>query len=318
MPLGILDIGSNTVQLLVVEPAPHISPTPRLQQRRVVPIMRHLDEREAITAEGISLLRAAVDEALIFARSHKVEQLIGIATSALHEVTNGAAILEELGERAGTPLRVLTGTQEAEFTFLAARRWVGWSANRLLLADIGGSSLQLAQGTGEIPEQAFSLPLGSGRLTHQFLSSDPAPPTELAELRAHVRSVLGHLGTTLTSHRPHRVVGTSKILRTLGRVAGEPHTHRESRIIHVDELEHWSDRLSRTPAARRLELPGITPERAHHIVAGSIVAVETMRAMGVTVFETCPWALREGLLLQFIDPLGTSPLGPDSSESDPD
>ncbi|MCT1458174.1 Ppx/GppA family phosphatase [Aestuariimicrobium sp. p3-SID1156] len=301
--LGILDVGSNTVHLLVLDPAPHARPAPLAQERRIVPLMLHLDQSGGITAEGMGMLTAAVTDCVNLAREWGVTELVGMATSALHEIPHGRDAVRHVEDLAGIPLRVLTGAEEAEFTFIAARRWAGWGAGRLLVCDIGGGSLQLAQGASELPAQAFSLPLGAGLLTHQFLPSDPGGREECETLVQHVRATLAHVISPLTSSAPDRVLGTSKMLRSLGRLAGFRRTHTmEGRILRRDHLEDWTERLGRMPLDARLQLPGMTPERARQVFAGAVVASETMRALNIDELETCPWALREGVLLQFIDP----------------
>lgn len=305
--LGILDIGSNTVHLLVINPTPHAFPAPLAQERTIVPLMRHLDASGAITDEGIELLLQSVRTAVAAAEQYDIDEMVGMATSALREIPNGPDVLRRVGEVAGTEIRVLTGTEEAEFTFIAARRWAGWGAGRMLVCDIGGGSLQIAQGASGMPDQAFSLPLGSGRLTHQFITSDPAAPEQREALAEQVRATLQHVTQPLASaHRPDTVLGTSKVLRSLGRLAGHAHP-RGGRVLRLDALADWTQRLGHMDLSQRLQLPGMTAERAHHVYAGAVTATELMRAMQVDEMETCPWALREGLLLQYIDPLGGHP-----------
>lgn len=305
--LGILDIGSNTVHLLVLDPTPHARPAPLAQERSIVPIMQHLDAQGALTPEGMTLVLDGVRLALQAAETHRVDELIGMATSALREIPNGRHVLDRAAELAGTHFHVLTGAEESEFTFVAARRWAGWGAGRLLVCDIGAGSLQLALGAAELPEQAFSLPLGAGRLTHQFIADDPATPEQREALAEQVHSTLAQAATSLADRPPDRVLGTSKMLRSLGRLAGFRRHHvMEGRVLRLEQLEDWTDRLGRMELTARLQLPGMTSERAHQVFAGAVIATEMMRTLGIEELETCPWALREGMVLQYIDPLGGS------------
>ena len=307
MRLGVLDIGSNTVHLLIVDAEPDARPAPAVDERTTVRLMRYLDDGE-ITSEGVAALGDAVARATKAARKHGAEEMMGIATSAIREATNGAEVLAHLEEIAGVPLRVLSGQQEAELTFLAARRWHGWAAGRLLVLDIGGGSLEIAMGIDEKPEFAASVPLGAGRLTKEFLRSDPPEPDEIDELRSHIKKTLAPLVKELGKlPSPDRVVATSKTFRSLARLAGQRFAvvgAQERRRMQLADLKDWTPRLAKIPAEQRMELPGITPERTYQIVAGGLVAQRVMKDLGIEELEICPWALREGVLLRRLDHMG--------------
>ena len=305
MRLGVLDIGSNTVHLIVVDAAARVRPDPFLDERSIVRLMLYIDDEGAITKEGVRELTNAVREAVAFAKKSKVEELVGMATSAIREATNGPEVLERLEKIAGTKFQVLSGSEEARLTFLAARRWHGWAAGRLLVLDIGGGSFEVASGIDETPDFSASVALGAGRLTKEFLHHDPPTAGEMVMLRRHIREEMKPLAKEVKKlPKADHVVATSKTFRSLARLAGQlvavvgPEERRRMSLV---DLEDWVGRLSRLPAASRLELPGITPERSYQIVAGAEVAIEAMRAFKVDKLEICPWALREGALLERID-----------------
>lgn len=303
--LGVLDIGSNTVHLLVVDASPGVRPAPAAEGRTVVRLMQYLDADGVISRKGVKAVLAAVETALDLADEHGVEELMVMATSALREAANGAAVLAKIGERARTAVQVLSGPDEARLTFLAARRWHGWAAGRLLVLDIGGGSLEIAQGMDEEPDVAMSVPLGAGRMTTDFLTLDPPPASQLDALRAHVAETLVPVVKRLRkAGKPDHVVATSKTFRSLARLAG-----MQVEVVGPDErwrmrrsqLAAWTPRLARIDAAGRTALPGVTPERTFQVVAGAVVAEETMRALKVDEVEICPWALREGAILRRLD-----------------
>ena len=306
MRLGVIDIGSNTVHLLVMEARAAARPVPQVSQRSVVRLMRYLEPDGSISDEGVAALTEAVGTAADLGRAHGTDETLALATSALREATNGPQVLAALAERAGVPIEVLAGDDEARLTFLAARRWYGWGAGRLLLLDIGGGSLELATGVDEDPDAAVSLPLGAGRTTRAFLfESDPPAPESVDRLRTHVREVVaGAVGPLRAAPSPDHVVATSKTFRSLARLAGMPRdvlgpTGRwRMRREHLDD---WVPRLARLSSVDRTVLPGIGPGRALQIVAGGVVAQEAMRALDVDEVEICPWALREGAILQRLD-----------------
>ena len=180
MRLGVLDVGSNTVHLLVVDAYPGARPMPAFSHKVELKLADHLDNGSSLSGPGERSLRDIVDEALRIAEDKGVEDLIAFATSAVREAMNGEQVLARIREQTGAQITVMTGPEEARLTFLAARRWFGWSSGRLLVIDIGGGSLEIASGTDEEPDVVASLPLGAGRLTRDWLTADPPPPRRCA------------------------------------------------------------------------------------------------------------------------------------------
>lgn len=241
------------------------------------------------------------------ARRHAVDELLPFATSALREATNGPELLDRIERETGVALQVLSGEDEARLTFLAVRRWYGWSARDILLFDIGGGSLEIAAGANEYPEVALSLPLGAGRSTLGFLHDDPPLPAQVRALREHAAAVLAEaVGAFAALPSPHHVVGSSKTIRSLARLAGsgtDGSGTAERMLLGRSQLNDWVPRLARIPAEARPALPGITADRTFQIVAGGIVLSAAMAAFRVDVLEVSPWALREGIILRYLDRL---------------
>ncbi|MGP3535760.1 Ppx/GppA phosphatase family protein [Microbacterium sp. RD1] len=310
MRLGVLDIGSNTVHLLVANVHAGGRPTATTSQRTVLRLMRYLEPDGSISREGVTGLVDAVAQARETAAAEGVDELLATATSAVRDATNGEAVIARIEAALGQPLQVLGGETEARYTFLAVRRWFGWSAGQILLFDIGGGSLELAGGADELPDLAESVPLGAGRMTVQFLPDDPPNDFEIEALRRHAASVLDPVAARFAGlPRPDHVVGSSKAIRSLAKLAGYPvpgWSGIERMVLPRRELKAWIPRLARIPAATRQELPGITPDRTFQIVAGAVVLHAAMKALDVEELEVSPWALREGVLLRYIESLDRS------------
>ncbi|MDX2881165.1 Ppx/GppA phosphatase family protein, partial [Streptomyces ipomoeae] len=164
MRLGVLDVGSNTVHLLVVDAHPGARPLPAHSHKVELRLAQLLDEAGAIDPDGVEKLIGVVHEALQAAEDKGVEEMLPFATSAVREASNADDVLARVKDETGVELQVLTGAEEARLTFLAVRRWFGWSAGKLLVLDIGGGSLEIAYGIDEEPDAAVSLPLGAGRV----------------------------------------------------------------------------------------------------------------------------------------------------------
>lgn len=308
MRLGVLDIGSNTVHLLVADVRPGGRPLATTSKRTVLRLMRYLDDDGAISDAGVTALVDAVVEARRVADAENVDELLATATSAVREAANGPEVIALIEEALGQHLQVLGGETEARYTFLAVRRWFGWAAGQILLFDIGGGSLELAAGPDELPEAAASVPLGAGRMTIRFLPDDPPGEDAVERLRAHARAALAPVAESFGAlARPDHVVGSSKAIRSLAKLVGYPvpgWSGIERMLLPRAALSSWIPRLARIPASARQELPGITPDRTFQIVAGAVVLHEAMRALDVDELEVSPWALREGVLLRYIEELG--------------
>jgi exopolyphosphatase/guanosine-5'-triphosphate,3'-diphosphate pyrophosphatase len=301
MRLGVLDIGSNTVHLQVVDAHPGARPNPTTNQKVELRLHEYIDKSGLITEEGITLLNSAIDDAVAHAKEFQTEEILAFATSAIRDAKNGKLILDELSKKHGIELQVLSGEEEAAITFLAARRWLGWSRGRLLVLDIGGGSLEIAVGDDEAPELVASLPLGASRLTRDFLSGDPFKEKEIKELEAHVREGLKEaVSKELVEHGADHFVATSKTFRTLARL-GYHWFDDNPKYLKLNSLEKIVAKLADMSNKQRAELPGVSESRAKQILSGAIVARAAMNRLEINQLEICPWALREGIVLKWLD-----------------
>ena len=307
MRLGVLDVGSNTVHMLVVDAHPGGQPLPAFSHKVELSLAAHLEPDNTLSAAGEKRLTEVVIDAQRMAEDTGVEDFLAFATSAVRDASNGDEVLARIEERTGAAIRVLSGESEAKLTFLAARRWFGWSSGRLLVVDIGGGSLEIATGQDEDPEAVMSLPLGAGRLTRDWFTADPPPKSEVRALRRHVRAQIAKLvGELRRGGGADHAVGTSKTFRQLARIAGAAPSSEGfyvKRYLKHDDLSLWADRLSTMKRADRARLPGVSEGRAAQMPAGAIVADAVMDLMGVDRLEICPWALREGVILKRLDVL---------------
>ncbi|MER8004854.1 Ppx/GppA phosphatase family protein [Streptomyces sp. NPDC094149] len=310
MRLGVLDVGSNTVHLLVVDAHPGACPLPAHSHKAELRLAQLLDDSGAIGPEGVEKLVAVIHECLQAAEDKGVEDLLPFATSAVREAGNADDVLARVKDETGVELQVLTGAEEARLTFLAARRWFGWSAGKLLVLDIGGGSLEIAYGMDEEPDAAVSLPLGAGRLTAAWLPGDPPGPEPIRALRRHVRAQIARtVGEFSRFGTPDHVVGTSKTFKQLARLAGAARSTEGlyvQRELKRESLEAWVPKLAEMTTARRAELPGVSEGRAGQLLAGALVAEGAMDLFGVDSLEICPWALREGVILRRLDHMGSA------------
>ncbi len=311
MRLGVLDVGSNTVHLLVVDAHRGAHPWPAHSEKAVLRLAEQIGPDGALTDAGADALVKAVGLAREAATGLETDDLLAFATSAVRDAANSTEVLARVRDETGVRLEVLSGADEARLTFLAVRRWFGWSAGRLLVLDIGGGSLEIAAGIDENPDAAFSLPLGAGRLTRDRLRITPdsttAPPAELVdELREYVEGQLDAVSGDLVEAGWDRPVATSKTFRTLARLAGAAPSGAglwARRRLTRSGLRQVLGFIRHIPPAQLAELDGVSVGRAHQLVAGAVVADAVLRRLDIDTLDVCPWALREGVILRRLDQL---------------
>jgi exopolyphosphatase/guanosine-5'-triphosphate,3'-diphosphate pyrophosphatase len=307
MRLGVLDIGSNTGHLLVVDAHAGAAPMPASSYKEPLRLAEHLDSDGAVTERGIAALTEFVGNALELAEDKGCEEIYAFATSAVRDSVNADAVLEHVRAHTGAVIKVLAGEAEARLTFLAVRRWFGWSSGRLGVFDIGGGSLEIAAGAAEAPEAAWSLPLGAGRLARAWFRDGSPDEDGLRELRRSIRADIARdAGTLIRGGVLDHAVATSKTFRSLSRICGAAPSSEGlfvRRMLQADVLESWLPKLVEMSTEEIAHLPGVSPDRAHQVVAGAFVASAVLDIFDLTELEICPWALREGIILDRLDKL---------------
>lgn len=312
MRLGVLDIGSNTVHLLLVDAYIGAKPEAFASHKRPLSLVQYLDSSGAITEKGQQQLIGFISEAVRFAARHRAEDMLSFCTSAIREAPNGAEVIKRVQESADVELTELTGSQESAMTFFSVRRWRGWSAGHILNFDIGGGSLELAYGQNEMPSTALSVPLGAGRLTRDFLPStmqDGSAPSkaEVKDLKSYVREEIEAARREFPQLKEQlEVTATSKTFRSLARLTGsEPSAEGPYvlRTLSLKDLKPLVKQLAELSSKERAKLPGVSEMRSDQVFAGALVAETAMKTFGIEELTICPWALREGLILRRLDTL---------------
>ena len=306
MRLGVLDIGSNTGHLLVVDAHRGAAPLPAYSHKEPLRLAEHLEEGE-ITRSGIKALTRFVADAVVVAEDKGALDMLGFATSAVRDARNCDAVLDHVADETGVRIAVLPGDDEARLTFLAVRRWFGWSAGRLAVFDIGGGSLEIAGGSDEEPDVAWSIPIGAARLAREHFRDGMPGEKEIRALRKKIRADIAQdAGHLLRGGPPDMAAATSKTFRSLARICGAAPSENGplvERVLGLADLQKWIPKLIDTDAAALADLPGVSPSRTHQIVPGALVAEAVMDIFGLDELQICPWALREGVILERLDQL---------------
>jgi exopolyphosphatase/guanosine-5'-triphosphate,3'-diphosphate pyrophosphatase len=326
MRLGVLDIGSNSAQLQVVEVKPGAPPLPAHAVKASTRLGESFEADGSLGDAAVGRIVEAVCQAVAASHRFGVEQLFAFATAAVRDAANRDSIADLVERESGIRPQFLSGEDEARLTYLAVHRWYGWSAGRQLVLDIGGGSMEIVLGRDAEPDVAVSLPLGAGRLTREFLPDDPPSHRQVKAVRQHVRDTLREVSDRLRwEGPPSRAIATSKTFKQLARLTGAPPQRKGPfvrRTLATDDLAAAIPRLANMDTRQRAELRGVSASRAHQILAGAIVAKTAMNSLDISRVDLCPWALREGIMLHYLQSsldeattLALQPINPELTRS---
>ncbi|MFG3102009.1 Ppx/GppA family phosphatase [Streptomyces sp. NPDC048182] len=305
MRISVVDVGSKTVRLVVADAEGGV-PLPVHTAKWRLRLSEQVMPGEPVPEEAVEQLAAALAEATRTAARWGAADPLAFATAVIRTAPNRQEVLGAVHARTGVALCTLPGEVEAELTFLGARRWMGWRSGPLALLDIGGGSLEVAFGRGRLPDFVASLPLGAGRLTHEYLGGghDVPAPEQVRALRRRVRHQLRDVAARIRWEGPRTAVATSRTFQQLGRLCGAaPGRHGPfmERRLRCADLGEAARRLAELPAAERARLPGVSAPRAAQSLAGAVVGHTAMKLTGLDAVTLCPWAIREGILLRLIE-----------------
>ncbi|MEU1181394.1 Ppx/GppA family phosphatase [Streptomyces sp. NPDC005820] len=304
MRISVLDVGSNTVRLVVADAEGGV-PLPVHTEKWRLRLSEQVVPGAPVPEEAVERLVTAVDAAARTADRWGAAGPLAFATAVVRAAPNRTEVLRAVRTRTGVALCTMPGELEAELTFLGARRWMGWRSGPLALLDIGGGSFEVAFGRGRLPDFVASLPLGANRLTHDFLlGEDPPSPDLVRAVRRRVRHQLRDVAARIRWEGPHTAVATSRTFQQLGRLCGAlPGRHGPfvERTLHRRDLRTAIERLAELPAEERARLPGISAPRAAQSLAGAVVGHTAMKLTGLRRVTVCPWAIREGVMLRHIE-----------------
>ncbi|MEU6356522.1 Ppx/GppA family phosphatase [Streptomyces sp. NPDC047072] len=304
MRMSVVDVGSNTVRLVVADAEGGV-PLPVHTAKWRLRLSEQVRPGSPVPEESVERLVSAVAAANRTAGRWGAPGPLAFATAVVRAAPNREEVLHTVRDRTAVPLCTLPGELEAELTFLGARRWMGWRAGPLALLDIGGGSLEVAFGRGRLPDYMASLPLGAGRLTHEFFADCDQPTPEMVRaLRRRVRHQLRDVAARIRWEGPRTAVATSRTFQQLGRLCGAPpgrHGPFVERRMSSRDLGEAVDRLAALPVDKRAQLPGISAPRAAQSLAGAVIGHTAMKLTGIRTVTICPWAIREGVLLRHIE-----------------
>jgi exopolyphosphatase/guanosine-5'-triphosphate,3'-diphosphate pyrophosphatase len=295
---AVLDLGSTSFNLLIAD----VGRTGELRPVVRDKVMLRLGAMVANSGEiPKDVCKNAVEVAkdlLAVAEREKVQRVIPVATSALRDARNGAALAARIGRAIGTPVRILSGRQEAHLIFEAFQFRVAPGNDPVLGIDLGGGSLELAVGRGDDVDLEVTLPLGVARLHGELVSRDPMRKSEAKALRKRVKDLLSPYLVPLLAQKPAQAIATGGTIRALVDLIDDGRRASESvSRIRRKELRNLTGELIASYHDERLSMRGIRKRRADLLPTGAIVLNTLCEVLGLDRLTVSDWGLREGVLL---------------------
>ena len=305
MRIAAIDIGTNSVHMIVVRVRPDLSFEVIDREKVMVRLGAGGLDGKALTTEAMSAALQALSKFKRLAESHRVDEILAAATSATREARNGGEFLARIERETGVRPRVITGAEEARLIHQAAVYGVDVGSARAVVIDVGGGSVEITLGNATAIQAARSFKIGVIRLTERFVQSDPLSGRDERKLSKHILSEIGRHCDQITSIGFDRVIGTSGTILSLGAVAataarGAPPAELRNLRVSAKQIRKLRKEVVALDPEQRLAVPGLDPRRADLVVAGAVLLDTILRRLGAEELTLCDLALREGLVLDYI------------------
>lgn len=324
MKLAAIDIGSNSIKLVVVDAAASDSFAVLAREKETVRLGHETLREGFLSPSAIERAAECVKRFRSIAEARGVERVLAIATASVRAAANAAEFIDEVEHRTGVRVEVLSGVEEARLIGLAAAQGCCIALASLVNIDIGGGSTEISLVRSGVPAALFSLKLGAVGLSERFIVSDPPKQKELRALREEVRGALERPARELRDAGWQRVTGTSGTIIAIGEALRAQDSKQKLQgaqpagaEIVLSRLERFNERMAGMSQAERRGVNGVSSQRAEIIVAGGQILEAAMRALSINYLRTCDWALREGVVIDFLREIEAESKPPLPDDSDP-
>ena len=305
MRIAAIDIGTNSIHMIVVKVRPDLSFEVIDREKDMVRLGAGGLDGRSLTPTAMTAALQTLSKFRRLAESNKVDEIIAAATSATREAENGGDFIAEAGRQTGIRIRVISGTEEARLIHLAAGYGVDVGGSTAVVIDIGGGSVEITLGTATHLTMGKSFKTGVIRLTERFVRTDPLSAHDERRLVKYLNREMGAYVEQIAQSGFDRVIGTSGTILSLGALAlneeeGAPPQDLRNQRVPAKALRRLRKRIVAADIEERLHMPGLDPRRADLSVAGSVLLDTILRGLGADDLTLCDLALREGLVLDYI------------------
>ncbi len=310
--IAAIDIGSNSLKLVIVEAAASDSFTVLLQERERVRLGHETLKTHRLSPEAIDLSAAAISKFRSIAESREADVILAVATASVREAENAQEFVSEIERRTGVHIEILSSLEEARLIGVAVAQYFGADNSTLLNIDIGGGSTELSLMKNGAPEKLFSMKLGAVGLTEKYLSGDPPKSKEIKNLCAEIALALEQPKRKIKGDSWAFSTGTSGTINTLGFLLNYENSNNSDykAEIQIEKLSAFNKKLAAMTTAKRSLLPDVSPQRAEVIVAGGHILEGVMQTLGIETLQPCSYALREGVIIDYLREIKAESLPP--------
>jgi exopolyphosphatase / guanosine-5'-triphosphate,3'-diphosphate pyrophosphatase len=310
--IAAIDIGSNSLKLVIIQAAASDSFTVILQERERVRLGHETLKTHHLSAEAVNLSAATIAKFRSIAESRGADSIIAVATASVREAANAAEFVGEIRRRTGVGVEVLSSIEEARLIGIAAAQHCNFGGGALMNIDIGGGSTELSLMRGGEPSKLFSMKLGAVGLTERFIASNPPKKKELENLHVEITSALDRPLRKIRGETWQVSTGTSGTILNLAALLNFQNgaDSEQKPVIGLKRLAALNEMMARMTLEERAKLPVISRERAEVIVAGGLILENVMRALKIENLEPCNFALREGVLIDYLREIEAEELPP--------
>jgi exopolyphosphatase/guanosine-5'-triphosphate,3'-diphosphate pyrophosphatase len=305
--VSFIDIGTNSVRLLIVRIAPNHSYTTLTQQKEVVRLGENEFADQYLQPDAMERAILVCSKFAELSRSYGAQEILAVATSAVRDAKNQKDFLRRLQHEAGLEIRVISGREEARLIYLGVANAVHLDDKQAAFIDIGGGSTELIVGGQKQCQFLGSLNLGAVRLSTLFFlpnETAPVPPERYALLQRYIRNASVRTLQQMQKYRWDLTFGSSGTIENLTDIAARAlHNRIRQRddILTYADLQRVIEMLCACTLEERRKLPGINPERADIIIAGAAILDTLMQDLNIKqVRVISERGLREGMLVDYL------------------
>lgn len=305
MKMAAIDIGSNSIHLIMVEITPEGDFHILGRHKDMVQLGRGGFSKHVLSCEAMDAGIAALKRILKMVRLRGITKVKAVATSAVREARNGGDFMRRVRSELGLIARVISSHEEGRLIYLGARHAMNFGKENHLVVDIGGGSMELIVGDAYQAKSILSAKLGGARLAEVFLESDPPAQGELLAMRRKIRAEVADMADTIRKFPLAGCVGTSGSVRNLLQIVrlavGRPEdAGTTSGILTRADLKTATGLLAGTSRAQRLAIPGMDERRVHSLLPAAVVLRALLKALDIPHLRICDYALREGIVIDYI------------------
>jgi len=312
--VSFIDIGTNSVRLLVVRLNPNHSYTILTRQKQQVRLGEGEFDEEEIQPEAIERLVVVCKKFTDLARTFSTEEFVAVATSAMREAANQNEILHLLRQEAQIDVRVISGQEEARLIYLGVASGIHIEDRQVFFIDIGGGSTEIAVGGDRTYQYLESFRLGALRLSNLYFpreNTGPVSSDQYKRVQHHVKDTIIHSVRKIRDMKPVMAVGSSGSIMNLADIAQKA-IHQDGSngdpVLSGKDLQKVIDLLCSLPLDQRRKIPGMNPERADIIIAGAAILDTFMKELGLDSIQTTGRGLQDGLLMDYLSRMDVFPL----------